>query len=142
MPHAKANGLDIYYEAHGPQDGEPILLIMGLGAQMTRWSDDLIGKLVAAGHPVIAYDNRDVGLSEKLDAAGPPDMAAVVTALRAGKAPAVAYTLEEMAADAAGLLEALGIERAHIVGASMGGMIAQLVAANYPEKTLSLSSIM
>jgi pimeloyl-ACP methyl ester carboxylesterase len=142
MPHAKANGLDIYYEAHGPQDGEPILLIMGLGAQMTRWSPDLIGKLVAAGHPVIAYDNRDVGLSEKLDAAGPPDMAAVVTALRAGKAPAVAYTLEEMAADAAGLLEALGIERAHIVGASMGGMIAQLVAANYPEKTLSLTSIM
>jgi pimeloyl-ACP methyl ester carboxylesterase len=142
MPHVKANGLDIYYEAHGPQDGEPILLIMGLGAQMTRWSPDLIGKLSAAGHRVIAYDNRDVGLSEKLDAAGPPDMAAVVTALRSGKAPEVAYTLEEMAADAAGLLDALGVERAHIVGASMGGMIAQLVAANYPEKTLSLTSIM
>ncbi|MBV8681320.1 MAG: alpha/beta hydrolase [Caulobacteraceae bacterium] len=142
MPHVKANGLDIYYEAHGPEVGEPILLIMGLGAQMTRWSPELIGKLVAAGHRVIAYDNRDVGLTEKLDAAGPPDMAAVVAALRAGKKPDVAYTLEEMAADAAGLLDALGIKAAHIVGASMGGMIAQLVAANYPDKTLSLTSIM
>ncbi|HEY2048088.1 MAG TPA: alpha/beta hydrolase [Caulobacteraceae bacterium] len=142
MPHVKANGLDLYYEAHGPEDGEPILLIMGLGAQMTRWSPDLISKLVAAGHRVIAYDNRDVGLSEKLDSAGPPDMAAVLASLRERKAPKVAYTLEEMAADAAGLLDALEIERAHIVGASMGGMIAQLVAANFPEKTLSLTSIM
>jgi len=142
MPHVKANGLDVYYESHGDPDAEPILLIMGLGAQMTRWSPEFIGKLTAAGHRVIAYDNRDVGLSGKLDAAGAPDMAAVLGALRDGKAPPVAYTLAEMAADAAGLLDALGIERAHIVGASMGGMIAQLVAADYPEKTLSLTSIM
>jgi pimeloyl-ACP methyl ester carboxylesterase len=142
MPHVKANGLDVYYESHGPLKGEPILLIMGLGAQMTRWSPDFIGKLVAAGHRVIAFDNRDVGLTEKLDAAGPPDMSAIAAALRDGKAPDVAYTLDEMAADAAGLLDALGIERAHIVGASMGGMIAQLVAADFPEKTLSLTSIM
>ena len=74
MPHVKANGLDIYYESHGPESAEPILLIMGLGAQMSRWSPELIGKLAAAGHRVIAYDNRDVGLTEKLDAAGAPDM--------------------------------------------------------------------
>jgi pimeloyl-ACP methyl ester carboxylesterase len=142
VPHIKANGLDIYYESHGPDDAEPILLIMGLGAQMSRWSPALIEALVGAGHRVIAFDNRDVGLTEKLDAAGAPDMAAVVTALREGRKPPVAYTLDEMAADAAALLPALGIERAHIVGASMGGMIAQLVAADHPERTLSLTSIM
>ena len=143
MPHAKANGLDIYYESHGQATDAPILLIMGLGAQMSRWSPDLIDKLIAAGHRVIAFDNRDVGLSEKLDAAGAPDMGARSSqALRDGGKPPVAYTLDEMAADAAGLLDALGIERAHIVGASMGGMIAQLVAADYPERTLSLTSIM
>jgi pimeloyl-ACP methyl ester carboxylesterase len=142
MPHVKANGLDIYYESHGPQKGEPILLIMGLGAQMSRWSPDMIGKLVGAGHRVIAFDNRDVGLTEKLEAAGAPDIREVVAAVTAGRPAPVAYTLDEMAADAAGLLEALDIERAHIVGASMGGMIAQLVAADFPERTASLTSIM
>jgi pimeloyl-ACP methyl ester carboxylesterase len=142
MPHVKANGLDIYYESHGDAAAEPILLIMGLGAQMTRWSPDFIAALTAAGHRVVVFDNRDVGLSEKLDAAGPPDMKAVAGALMGGAAPPVAYTLQDMAADAAGVLDGLGIERAHIVGASMGGMIAQLVAADYPGKTLSLTSIM
>jgi pimeloyl-ACP methyl ester carboxylesterase len=142
MPQVKANGLEIYYESHGPQTAEPILLIMGLGAQMSRWSPELIGKLTSAGHRVIAFDNRDVGLSEKLDDAGAPDMRAVVLALRDGRKPDVRYTLDDMAADAAGLLDAIGIEQAHIVGASMGGMIAQLVAADYPQKTLSLTSIM
>ena len=85
MPHVNANGLSIYYESHGAEAGEPILLIMGLGAQMSRWSPDMIGRLTAAGHRVIAYDNRDVGLSEKLDAAGPPDIGAVVTAVREGR---------------------------------------------------------
>jgi pimeloyl-ACP methyl ester carboxylesterase len=142
MPHVKANGLDVYYESHGPEGAEPILLIMGLGAQMSRWSPELIGKLTAAGHRVIAFDNRDVGLTEKIDSAGAPDISAVIKALGEGRKPPVAYTLDEMAADAAGLLDALGIERAHIVGASMGGMIAQLVAADHPHKTLSLTSIM
>jgi pimeloyl-ACP methyl ester carboxylesterase len=142
MPHVNANGLDLYYESHGPENAEPILLIMGLGAQMSRWSPDLIGRLTAAGHRVIAFDNRDVGLSEKLEDAGAPDIGAVVKAVAAGQRAPVAYTLEHMAADAAGLLDALGIERAHIVGASMGGMIAQLVAADFPQKTLSLTSIM
>ena len=142
MPAIPANGLRLYYESHGPDDGEPILLIMGLGAQMTRWSPAFWGKLVDAGYRVILFDNRDVGLTEKLDAAGRPDIAAVVAALQAGRKPDVAYTLDDMAADAAGLLDALEIDRAHIVGASMGGMIAQLVAADYPHKTLSLTSIM
>jgi pimeloyl-ACP methyl ester carboxylesterase len=142
MPHIQANGLNLYYESHGDETAEPILLIMGLGAQMTRWSPDFYGKLVDAGQRVILFDNRDVGLSEKLDAAGPPDMGALMAALGEKRKPPVAYTLDDMAADAAGLLDALGIERAHIVGASMGGMIAQLVAADYPQKTLSLTSIM
>jgi pimeloyl-ACP methyl ester carboxylesterase len=115
---------------------------MGLGAQMTRWSPAFYGKLADAGYRVILFDNRDIGLSEKLESAGAPDIGAVVAAIQAGRAPDVAYTLADMAADAAALLDALGIERAHIVGASMGGMIAQLVAADFPEKTLSLTSIM
>ncbi|MGA0601829.1 alpha/beta fold hydrolase [Caulobacter sp. KR2-114] len=142
MPHVKANGLELYYESHGPDDAEPILLIMGLGAQMTTWPPELIARLTDQGYRVIAFDNRDVGLSEKLDAAGAPDLAAIVASLREGHAPRVAYTLDDMADDAAGLLSALGVERAHIVGASMGGMIAQLVAANHPDRTLSLTSIM
>jgi len=142
MPHIRANGLDIYYESHGAESAEPILLIMGLGAQMTRWSKAFYQRLVDAGYRVILFDNRDIGLTEKLDAAGPPDVPGLIAALSEGRKPAVAYTLDEMAADAVGLLSALGIERAHIVGASMGGMIAQLVAADYPERTLSLTSIM
>src|SRR5580658_10097040 len=103
MPHVNANGLDIYYESHGPETAEPVLLIMGLGAQMSRWSPELIGELTNAGHRVIAYDNRDIGLSEKLDAAGPPDIAAAIGALRDGRKPDVAYRLDDMAADAAAL---------------------------------------
>ncbi len=142
MPQIRANGLELYYESHGPEGGEPILLIMGLGAQMTTWPPELIARLTDKGYRVIAYDNRDVGLSEKLDAAGAPDMAAIIAALTQGHAPRVAYVLDDMADDAAGLLDALGVSKAHIVGASMGGMIAQLVAANHPDKTLSLTSIM
>jgi pimeloyl-ACP methyl ester carboxylesterase len=142
MPHAKASGLEIYYETYGPAEAEPILLIMGLGGQLTAWPADFYGRLVEAGYRVILIDNRDVGLSEKLDAAGAPDMAALAEALAAGCGPPVAYTLEDMAADAAGVLDALGVDQAHIVGASMGGMIAQLVATDFPERTLSLTSIM
>ena len=142
MPQVKANGLTFEYDITGKDGDEPILLIMGLGAQMSRWSPDFIAALTDAGHRVVAFDNRDIGLTEKLDAAGPPDMPAIFKALGEGRKPPVAYTLDEMAADAAGLLEALGIERAHIVGASMGGMIAQLIAADHPHRTLSLTSIM
>ena len=142
MPTMKANGLDIYYESHGDAGAETILLIMGLGAQMTAWPPAFYARLVAGGYRVVLFDNRDVGLSEKLESAGTPDIPAIFKALSEGSPAPVAYTLDEMAADAVGVLDGLGIERAHIVGASMGGMIAQLVAADYPERTLSLTSIM
>ncbi|HZK99374.1 MAG TPA: alpha/beta hydrolase [Caulobacteraceae bacterium] len=142
MPQIKANGLRLEYESRGDEAGEPILLIMGLGAQLTRWPGALADRLTARGYRVILFDNRDVGLSEKLEAAGLPDMGAIIGALSRGERPPAAYTLAEMAADAVGVLDGLGVRKAHIVGASMGGMIAQLVAADYPERTLSLTSIM
>ena len=142
MPHVIANGIRLEYESRGDEKAETILLIMGLGAQMTRWADDFVDRFVKRGFRVVRFDNRDVGLSERMEAAGPPDIPAIVAALHAHTTPPAAYTLTDMAADAVGVLDALGIAKAHIVGASMGGMIAQLVAADYPEHTLSLTSIM
>jgi len=137
-----ANGVEIEFESAGVEDAPAILLIMGLGTQMTRWPRALIETLVAAGYRVIRFDNRDVGLSTRMEHAGVPDMAALMSALLAGEPAPVAYTLEDMASDAVGLLDALGIERAHVVGVSMGGMIAQIVAARHPGRTLSLTSAM
>ncbi|WP_312163049.1 alpha/beta hydrolase [Phenylobacterium sp.] len=142
MPTITANGISLYYEAHGPESGEPILLIMGLGAQMTRWPLGFIELLTARGHHVVAFDNRDCGLSHRFDEAGPADMPAIYGALLKGEKPNAAYLLADMAADAVGLLDALGIRKAHVVGASMGGMIAQTVAAEHPGRVLSLTSIM
>ncbi|MBS0470828.1 MAG: alpha/beta hydrolase [Proteobacteria bacterium] len=142
MPQIKANGIAIEYVTYGAESAPVILLIMGLGAQMTRWPLPLIQQFVAKGYRVVTFDNRDVGLSEKFDAAGPADMAAIMAARMAGKPVEAAYTLDDMADDAAGLLDALKIAKAHIVGASMGGMIAQVCAARHPDKTLSLTSIM
>jgi pimeloyl-ACP methyl ester carboxylesterase len=142
MPQVKSNGIHLEYESFGPEDRETVLLIMGLGAQLTMWPVELCEELVARGYRVIRYDNRDVGLSHKFDDLGMPDMAAIFGALMAGKTATAPYALDEMAKDAVGLLDALGIKRAHIAGASMGGMIAQLVAANHPERALSLTSIM
>jgi pimeloyl-ACP methyl ester carboxylesterase len=142
MAEVQANGISITYDTFGSDQAPPLLLIMGLGAQMTRWSPAFCEAIAARGFRVIRFDNRDAGLSTHFVEAGVPDMAGVVAALQKGEAPKVPYTLSDMAADATGLLDALGIERAHIVGASMGGMIAQLVAADHPEHTLSLTSIM
>lgn len=142
MAQATANGIEIEYERFGPADAEPLLLIMGLGAQLTLWPVELCEALVARGFHVIRYDNRDVGLSTKLDDAGVPDLPAVLGAVMTGQDPKLPYRLDDLAADAVGLLDALGIDAAHIVGASMGGMIAQLVAATYPERTRALTSIM
>ena len=142
MPQARANGIAIEYDVHGPDAGEPTLLIMGLGAQMTRWPAPFIEMLADRGLRVIRFDNRDVGLSEKIESGGVPDLAKIVGALMQGEKIDVPYLLDDMAADAVGLLDALGIARAHIVGASLGGMVAQLVAADYPDRVLSLTSIM
>ena len=142
MAQVKANGITIEAEAYGPPSGETVLLVMGLGAQMTRWPLALIEMLTAQGYRVIRYDNRDVGLSHKFHDAGPADIGALMAAAAAGKPLNVAYSLDAMAADGVGVLDAFGVRRAHIVGASMGGMIAQLIAALHPERTLSLTSIM
>jgi pimeloyl-ACP methyl ester carboxylesterase len=136
MPRAKANGIEIEYETFGDRRGAPLLLIAGLGSQLISWDVELCAALTDRGFFLIRYDNRDAGLSTRMEAAGPPDMAAAVSGN-----PKPAYQLDDLADDAVGLLDALDIRAAHIVGASMGGYIAQLVAINHPEHTLSLTSI-
>lgn len=140
MPTVKANGLDIEYEVRG--EGPPVLLIMGLAAQMTLWPEAFCQLLADRGFQVIRFDNRDIGLSQKMDSAGFPDLPGIFQALAAGQPPKAAYDLSDMARDAVGVLDGLGIEKAHIVGASMGGMIGQIVAADFPERVLSFASIM
>ncbi|MBK8545502.1 MAG: alpha/beta hydrolase [Caulobacteraceae bacterium] len=139
MAQAKINGINIEYEVHGADNGEPLLMIMGLGSQMTRWPPAFYEKLVAKGFRVIRFDNRDVGLSQKFS--GAPSVESVVAALIQGQKPDIPYTLDDMAADAVGVLDHLGIKRAHVSGASMGGMIGQLVAADYPERVLSFTAV-
>ncbi|WP_300337453.1 alpha/beta fold hydrolase [Accumulibacter sp.] len=139
MPQVTANKLQIEYEVFGSASAPAILLIMGLGAQLSRWNIELCEALVERAYRVIRFDNRDCGLSSKIDDAAVPN---VGQALRSGLPLTVPYSLADMAADSIGLLDALSIERAHIVGASMGGAIAQIVAAAYPQRTLSLTSIM
>ena len=142
MAKVPANGIEIEYEIFGPETGEPLLLIMGLGGQLTRWPMPLVDKLVGEGFRVIRYDNRDIGLSTWLDAAGAPDLSTVFGAIAKGQKPDAPYLLSDMADDAAGLLDVLGIARAHVAGVSMGGMIAQMLAAQHPAKVLSLVSVM
>lgn len=136
MPRAKANGIEIEYETFGDRSSAPLLLIAGLGSQLISWDVELCAALADRGLFLIRYDNRDAGLSTRMEAAGPPDMAAAISGN-----PTPAYQLDDLADDAVGLLDALDIPAAHIVGASMGGYIAQLVAINHPEHTLSLTSI-
>ncbi|HEY1707895.1 MAG TPA: alpha/beta hydrolase [Rhizomicrobium sp.] len=140
MTRIRANGIEIEYEDTGPRDGIPLLFINGFGSQMTSWPAQFREGLEGAGMRVIRFDNRDVGLTQKWHGIT-PDARAVAKAMREGQTPDVPYTLNDMAGDAAALLTALGIETAHISGASMGGMIAQLVALNHPEKARSLISI-
>lgn len=135
-------GIELFYEDHGDHSHETILLVMGLGAQMTLWPDELVEALVGHGFRVIRYDNRDIGLSQKFEGARAPKPAWQIIRKKIGWPAKVPYTLEAMADDAAGLLTALEIEKAHVVGASMGGMIAQLVGVNHPERLHSLTSIM
>ena len=138
MATASANGIDIEYETFGSPDDPAMLLIMGLGGQLIVWDEELCRQLAGHGFHVIRFDNRDVGLSTRFDDAPVPDVIAVLQGDRAS----VPYTLEDMADDTAGLLDALGIDGAHVVGVSMGGMIAQLLAIDRPERVLSLASIM
>ncbi len=135
-------GLEIFYEEAGDRSNETILLIMGLGVQLVHWPDEFVEALVERGHHVVRFDNRDIGLSQKMGEKKPPSLPVQMLRARIGWKAKVPYTLGAMADDAAGLLEALGIERAHAVGASMGGMIGQLLAINHPDKLLSLTSVM
>jgi proline iminopeptidase len=142
MPQVRANGIDIAYESYGRVDAEPVLLICGLGVQLVGWPKGLIDGLVQRGFRVIAFDNRDCGLSQKFDAAGPADLAGAFAKARAKEKVPAPYALEDMADDAAGLLDALNIPAAHVVGSSNGGAIAQLMAIRHPDKVRSLTSIM
>lgn len=142
MPRVLANGLDIAFDSFGPQDGEAILLVAGLGVQMIRWPDAFCAALAGHGFRVIRFDNRDAGGSTHLDQHAPPNLGPLVAALMAGRRPEVPYTLHDMAADAVGLLDALAIPRTHVIGLSMGGMIAQIMASEHPGRVLSLTSIM
>lgn len=142
MPNIRANNIDIYYEENGPADGPVILLVMGLGTQMIAWPDEFIQGLVVQGFRVIHYDNRDVGLSQRMDGAPAGNLIWAMLKLRFGLPVKTAYTLTDMAEDGIALLDALGIQKAHVAGASMGGMIAQLMAAHYPDRVSTMTSIM
>jgi pimeloyl-ACP methyl ester carboxylesterase len=137
MPRLTANGIEIEYETFGDPKSVPMLLIGGLGSQLLSWDEEFCEQLRDRGFYVIRYDNRDAGFSTKMEAAGEPDLLAAF-----GGNANPGYHLDDLAADAAGLLDALHIRAAHVVGVSMGGFIAQLVAINHPDRVLSLTSIM
>ncbi|HTZ66662.1 MAG TPA: alpha/beta fold hydrolase [Roseiarcus sp.] len=141
MAAVKANGIEIEYEDRGPRDSPVIVLIMGLGMQLIAWPDALCEGLVARGFRVIRFDNRDAGLSTKIPTARHFPMAALVALAFLRLPVRLSYTLKDMASDTLGLMDALGIARAHLVGASMGGMIGQIIAAEHPERVSSLISL-
>jgi pimeloyl-ACP methyl ester carboxylesterase len=135
---AHVGDIEIAYETFGEPGDPPLLLVMGLATQMIGWPDDFCRGLAERGLFVVRFDNRDIGLSTHLDDAGAPDIMSVL----GGDPSGVAYALTDLADDTVGLLDALGLDSVHLVGASMGGMIAQLVALQHPERVRSLTSIM
>ncbi len=142
MARAQVDGIELEYETFGDRGARPLLLIMGLGGQLLLWDEEFCAALADLGHFVIRYDNRDVGLSTKLEHAGAPNLLETMQAAAAGQPVETAYTLDEMADDAAGLLDSLELESAHVAGASMGGMIAQVLVLRHPDRVRSLTSIM
>ncbi len=142
MPKIIANNIEIEYDTFGDPSSNPLLLIRGLGSQMISWEEEFCELLVNHGFFVIRFDNRDVGLSTKFEEAGVPDIMKLVIGAQRGEKIESPYTLEDMADDAIGLLDALKIDKAHICGASMGAMIVQVIAVRYPSRVLSLTSIM
>ena len=142
MARIKANGIEIEYETFGRKGDPALLLIMGLGAQLTLWPESLCEGLASRGFHVVRYDNRDVGLSTDFDKWGVPNIMDAFMKLMKGEKVAAPYLLDDLANDTIGVLDALDIDHAHMVGASMGGMIAQIVAAKFPQRTRSLVSIM
>jgi pimeloyl-ACP methyl ester carboxylesterase len=134
----RVGDIEIAYETFGRREDPPVVLVMGLATQMIGWPDDFCRELAGRGYFVVRFDNRDIGLSTHLHDAGAPDMMAVL----GGDHSSVAYALTDLADDTVGLLDALGLDSVHLVGASMGGMIAQLVALRAPERVRTLTSIM
>ena len=142
MPKATANGIQLEYDTFGAPSSQPLLLIMGFAGQMIIWPEELCNQLAEQGLYVIRFDPRDVGLSSKLDEAGEPELGKILAAHQRGEEPEMPYTLEDMAADAIGLLDALSIDRAYLCGVAMGGMIAQIAAFRYPSRVSGLISWM
>jgi pimeloyl-ACP methyl ester carboxylesterase len=140
--YARANDINVAYKVLGEADDPAVVLVMGLAASHRLWGDDLPNRLVAAGYRVVLFDNRDVGQSQRFDEAGTPTIWWEFAKQWLGFEVNAAYSLADMAGDTVGLLDALEIDQAHVVGASMGGMIAQVIAARYPDRVLSLTSIM
>ena len=139
---AQANGIALCYDTFGDPLAPPLLLIMGLASQMIAWDDEFCAHLAARGYRVIRFDNRDIGLSTRFTEAGVPDVAAAFMAAMQGKPVSAPYLLSDMADDAVGLLDALGIDKAHVVGASMGGAIGQTLAIRHAQRLRTLTSIM
>ena len=139
---AKANGIELCYDTFGDRDAPPLVLIMGLAAQMIAWDEEFCSQLASRGYWVIRFDNRDIGLSTKFAEHGVPNVLAMLTGQMPGNAVKVPYTLPDMADDTAGLLDALAIKSAHVVGASMGGAIVQEMAIRHPGRLRTLTSIM
>jgi pimeloyl-ACP methyl ester carboxylesterase len=135
---ARTNGLELEYETFGDENAPPLLLVMGFSQQLIAWDNGFCLQLASRGFHVVRFDNRDVGLSTKLDAAPVPNM----TAILGGDGSTIAYSIEDMADDTAGLVEALGLDAVHVAGLSMGGMIAQSLAIRHPSRVRSLASIM
>jgi pimeloyl-ACP methyl ester carboxylesterase len=142
MPQVQANGISFEYERSGPADGEPLLLIHGVGAQLIQWPPEWIAAFEREGFSVIRYDPRDIGLSTHLDHLGFPDIEAAVAAHARGEKADIPYTVPDLADDAAALLDALGLDSAHVLGVSLGGMVAQSLVADHPERVRSLTIVM
>ena len=141
MTNVTANGIQIEYDTFGDPSSQPLLLIMGLGEQMIGWDEELCKQLASRDLYVIRFDNRDTGLSSKIDEAGVPNVVEVFAALMKGEKANIPYTLDDMADDAIGLLDALNIEKSHLLGVSLGGMIGQIMAIRYPSRVWSLISM-
>lgn len=138
----KANGIDITYDTFGDTPATPLLLVNGLGYQLAHWDNEFCVQLAEKGYFVIRYDNRDVGLSTDFNENGIPNLRQITESLNKGEPVEVPYYLKDMANDAVGLLDALQLEAAHIVGMSMGGMITQTIAIDHPARALTITSIM
>jgi pimeloyl-ACP methyl ester carboxylesterase len=142
MPQIETNGIRLEYETWGEPTGRPLVVVRGLGTQLVHWSPRLCERLVAAGHYLVTFDNRDVGLSTHFHEAGMPDLAGILAARARGEEPEAPYRLADMATDLIGLMDGLGLSRAHVAGMSMGGMIVQQAALQFPDRLASMTSIM